>query len=97
MLSKSPSPLRRPGSAFGPPNRPASSADRRHRPSKTGPRPGQKVIKPKKASLITQNKIKKKSAAGLVGTTEKFLAEKAGHLEILRGGKKDKKEGAKAK
>jgi hypothetical protein len=47
--------------------------------------------------LITQNKIKKKSAAGLVGTTEKFLAEKAGHLEILRGGKKDKKEGARAK
>ncbi|KAF1930554.1 uncharacterized protein M421DRAFT_3598 [Didymella exigua CBS 183.55] len=67
------------------------------KPSKTGPRPGQKVIKPKKASLIQQNKIKKKSAAGLVGTTEKFLAEKAGHLEILRGGKKDKKEGAKAK
>ncbi|KAF3039716.1 hypothetical protein E8E12_004884 [Didymella heteroderae] len=67
------------------------------KPSKTGPRPGQKVIKPKKASLIQQHKIKKKSAAGLVGTTEKFLAEKAGHLEILRGGKKDKKEGAKAK
>jgi hypothetical protein len=80
-----------------PPNRLASLADRCDRPSKTGPRPGQKVIKPKKASLITQNKIKKKSAAGLVGTTEKFLAEKAGHLEILRGGKKDKKEGAKAK
>lgn len=37
----------------------------------------------------------KKSAAGLVGQTEKFLAEKAGHLEILKGGKKDKKEGAK--
>jgi hypothetical protein len=73
-----------------PPNRLASLADRCDRP-------GQKVIKPKKASLITQNKIKKKSAAGLVGTTEKFLAEKAGHLEILRGGKKDKKEGAKAK
>ena len=67
------------------------------RPSKTGPRPGQKVIKPKKASLITQNKIMKKNAAGLVGTTEKFLAEKAGHLEMLRGGKKDKKEGAKGK
>ncbi|KAJ4991196.1 hypothetical protein SVAN01_03324 [Stagonosporopsis vannaccii] len=74
--------------------KPAAAA---RKPSKTGPRPGQKVIKPKKASLIQQNKIKKKSAAGLVGTTEKFLAEKAGHLEILRGGKKDKKEGAKGK
>ncbi|KAF1364182.1 hypothetical protein EJ07DRAFT_162039 [Lizonia empirigonia] len=67
------------------------------RASKTGPRPGAKVIKPKKASLITQNKIKKKSAAGLVGQTEKFLAEKAGHLEILKGGKRDKKEGGKGK
>ena len=70
------------------------SAKRTRRPSKTGPRPGQKVIKPKKTSLITQNQIKKRSAAGLVGTTEKFLAEKAGHLEILRGGKKDQKHGA---
>ncbi|KZM25751.1 uncharacterized protein EKO05_0002583 [Ascochyta rabiei] len=65
--------------------------------SKSGPRPGAKVIKPKKANLIQQNKIKKKSAAGLVGQTEKFLAEKAGHLEILKGGKKDKKEGSKSK
>lgn len=73
------------------------STDCCRRPSKSGPRPGQKVIKPKKASLIQQNKIKKKSSAGLVTTTEKFLAEKAGHLEMLRGGKKDKKEGAKGK
>jgi hypothetical protein len=27
--------------------------------------------------------------------TEKFLAEKAGHLELLKGGKRDKKEGGK--
>jgi hypothetical protein len=65
--------------------------------AKTGPRPGAKVIKPKKAHLITQNKIKKKSAAGLVGTTEKFLAKKAGHLEILKGGKKERKDGGKGK
>jgi|SRR5690242_17800733 len=72
-------------------------ADYFDRPSKSGPRPGQKVIKPKKAGLIQQNKIMKKNAAGLVGTTEKFLAEKAGHLEILKGGKRDKKVGAKGK
>ncbi|KAH8723865.1 hypothetical protein GQ44DRAFT_301185 [Phaeosphaeriaceae sp. PMI808] len=57
-----------------------------------GPKPGARVIKPKKASLITQNKIKKKSSAGLIGQTEKLLAEKAGHLEMLKGGKKEKKE-----
>jgi hypothetical protein len=64
---------------------------------KAGPKPGARVIKPKKASLISQNKIKKKSAAGLVGQTEKLLAEKAGHLEMLKGGKKDKKETKKTK
>lgn len=50
------------------------------------------MIKPKKASLISQNKIMKKNAAGLVGQTEKLLAQKAGHLEMLKGGKKDKKD-----
>ncbi|CAE7032238.1 hypothetical protein CFE70_004574 [Pyrenophora teres f. teres 0-1] len=56
---------------------------------------GARVIKPKKTSIITQNKIKHKSSSGLVGQTEKLLAQKAGHLEMLKGGKRDKKEGAK--
>jgi len=58
---------------------------------KHGPKTGNRVIKSKKASRITQDKIKKKSSAGLVGQTEKLLAEKAGHLEMLKGGKRDKK------
>lgn len=65
------------------------------KPSRTGPKPGARVIKPKKASIISQNKIKHKSSAGLVAQTEKMLAQKAGHLEILKGGKKDKKEEGK--
>ena len=36
-----------------------------------------------------------KLTAGLVARTEKNLAEKAGHLELLAGGKKDKKAGSK--
>jgi len=71
-----------------------------NRPSKSGPRPGARVIKPKKASLIAQNKIKHKSSCGLVGQTEKLLAQKAGHLEILKGGKadrKDKRDGGQGK
>jgi len=35
--------------------------------------------------------MKKKISSGLIGKTEKNLAGKAGHLEILAGGKKDKK------
>lgn len=61
------------------------------------PKRGSRVIKPKKAALISQSKIKKKHTAGLIGKTEKLLASKAGHLEMLRGGKKDAKEGAKGK
>jgi hypothetical protein len=53
---------------------------------------GTRVIKPKNASIIKQNKIKHKSSSGLVGQTEKLLAQKAGHLELLKGGKRDKKE-----
>ncbi|KAG8623017.1 hypothetical protein KVT40_007993 [Elsinoe batatas] len=55
----------------------------------TGPQRGNRVIKPKKAKLVQQHKLKKKQSAGLAALTEKSLAEKAGHLEMLKGGKKD--------
>ncbi|KAF2274385.1 uncharacterized protein EI97DRAFT_435220 [Westerdykella ornata] len=70
----------------------ANKASSARKPSQTGPKRGSRVIKPKKASLISQQKIKKKVAAGLTAKTEKLLGEKAGHLEMLRGGKKEKKE-----
>jgi len=35
--------------------------------------------------------MQKKHTAGLTALTEKSLAGKAGHLEMLRGGKKDRK------
>jgi hypothetical protein len=62
------------------------------RPKPLGPKPGAKVIKPKKAKLIAKNKMIKKHSAGLTAVTEKNLAERAGHLELLKGGKKDKKQ-----
>ncbi|ORX96809.1 hypothetical protein BCR34DRAFT_578428, partial [Clohesyomyces aquaticus] len=46
----------------GPKSKPSS------KPNTKTPR-GNRVFKPKKASLISQNQIKKKSAAGLVGKT----------------------------
>ncbi|KXL50335.1 hypothetical protein M433DRAFT_29487, partial [Acidomyces richmondensis BFW] len=52
---------------------------------------GNRVIKPKKASLQKSHQMKKKHSAGLTEMTEKSLASKAGHLELLRGGKKDAK------
>ncbi|KAF4556034.1 Hypothetical protein D9617_2g060010 [Elsinoe fawcettii] len=61
----------------------------------TGPQRGNRVIKPKKAKLVQQHKLKKKQSAGLAALTEKSLAERAGHLEMLKGGKKDAKEAAK--
>lgn len=35
--------------------------------------------------------MKKKLSSGLAAATEKSLAGKAGHLEMLSGGKKDRK------
>jgi len=41
--------------------------------------------------LIKQKKLKKKLSAGLIAKTERNLAERAGHLELLGGGKNKKK------
>ncbi|KAF2089898.1 hypothetical protein K490DRAFT_16957, partial [Saccharata proteae CBS 121410] len=56
-----------------------------------GPARGNRVIAPKKTKLINQKKILKKHTAGLIGATEKQLAQRAGHLEMLKGGKRDEK------
>lgn len=56
---------------------------------------GSRVIKPKKSALQKQQAMKKKHTAGLTALTEKSLAGKAGHLEMLGGGKKEKKIAAK--
>jgi len=58
------------------------------RPPVLGPKKGQRTIAPKKKNLVNQKKITKKYTAGLTGKTERALAEKAGHLEMLGGGKK---------
>lgn len=50
---------------------------------------GNRVIKPKKTALVKQQQQKKRNSAGLAALTEKSLAGKAGHLEMLRGGKRD--------
>jgi len=58
------------------------------------------VIAPKKASLIKAQKLTKQLSAGLTAKTEEMLGEKAGHLEMLGGGKRRgdrKKEGPKGK
>ncbi|PUU74180.1 hypothetical protein B9Z19DRAFT_1093494 [Tuber borchii] len=58
---------------------------------------GHKTIAPKKAVLVRANNLKKKVTAQLTAGTERSLAERAGHLEVLKGGKKDKKEKEKEK
>ncbi|MCJ1442071.1 MAG: hypothetical protein MMC23_002563 [Stictis urceolatum] len=75
----------------------ATTAPRR--PNNPGQKKGPRVIAPKKASLMKKQKMNKKLSAGLIEKTERTLAHRAGHLEMLKGGKKDRKEadGAKAK
>ncbi|KAH8820878.1 hypothetical protein F5884DRAFT_745217 [Xylogone sp. PMI_703] len=59
------------------------------RNSVLGPKKGARTIKPKKAALVQNAKMIKKHSAGLTALTERTLGAKAGHLEMLRGGKKD--------
>jgi hypothetical protein len=65
------------------------------RNKRAGPKPGVKVIKPKKAKMLAKHRLLKKHSVGLIALTEKNLAERAGHLELLKGGKKDKPRGEK--
>ncbi|KAJ5084646.1 hypothetical protein NUU61_009225 [Penicillium alfredii] len=63
------------------------------RPSSKTTKPGPRQIAPKKTSLVKQHKLNKKLTSGLAAKTERSLAQKAGHLEMLAGGKKDKGDG----
>ncbi|KAI9847704.1 MAG: hypothetical protein M1837_001952 [Sclerophora amabilis] len=55
-----------------------------------GAKKGARSIAPKKATLVKQKKITKKHSAGLITKTERNLADKAGHLEMLGSGKNKK-------
>ncbi|KAI9728296.1 MAG: hypothetical protein M1834_007700 [Cirrosporium novae-zelandiae] len=70
----------------------ASSTGHKHHASNNKTKPGTRVVAPKKATLIRQKKITKKFSAARTAQTEKSLANKVGHLELLAGGKKSKKE-----
>ncbi|KAJ6261255.1 hypothetical protein Dda_3923 [Drechslerella dactyloides] len=67
------------------------------RPQALGPKKGHRTIAPKKNILVKQKALKKKVTSGLTAKTERNLAEKAGHLELLPGGKKDRNKAAIAK
>ena len=49
---------------------------------------GARTFKTKNAKLAKQQKMTKKFSAGMINQTEKMLGEKAGHLEMLAGGRK---------
>ncbi|TID19471.1 hypothetical protein E6O75_ATG06809 [Venturia nashicola] len=55
-------------------------------------RRGSRIIAPKKAKIVRRRELTKAHSSGLNAMTERNLAEKAGHLEMLVGGKKGKKE-----
>jgi hypothetical protein len=60
-------------------------------------RPGTRVVKAKNPKIVLKRKLIKKHSAGHGAFTEKTLAQRAGHLEILKGGKSDRKTQAGAR
>ncbi|KAJ5444218.1 UPF0390 protein [Penicillium daleae] len=70
-------------------SKPATATAKRSSLAASKTKRGPRQIAPKKQSLIRQAKMTKKLTSGLVTKTERSLATKAGHLELLKGGKKD--------
>ncbi|TVY48652.1 UPF0390 protein [Lachnellula occidentalis] len=66
----------------------AKSSGRRQ--TALGPKKGARTIAPRKQVLVRNAKMTKKHSAGLTAMTERTLGAKAGHLELLKGGKKNK-------
>ncbi|PBP19050.1 hypothetical protein BUE80_DR010092 [Diplocarpon rosae] len=60
------------------------------RPGVLGPKKGARSIAPRNQVLVRNAKMTKKHSAGLTAMTERTLGAKAGHLELLKGGKKNK-------
>ncbi|KAJ5231669.1 UPF0390 protein [Penicillium citrinum] len=76
-------------------SKPSTAATKRGANART--KPGPRQVAPKKQGLIKQAKLNKKLTSGLVAKTERSLASKAGHLEMLTGGKKERLEKEKKK
>ncbi|KAK4929825.1 hypothetical protein LTR66_016137 [Elasticomyces elasticus] len=69
----------------------AKKASAKSAPKPTGVTKKYQSIKPShKPKLIKAAKINKKFTSGLTGQTERMLGEKAGHLEMIGKGKKEK-------
>ncbi|KAI9816701.1 MAG: hypothetical protein M1832_004989 [Thelocarpon impressellum] len=81
--------LKKPGKPGKPQVSGAASKQARSTPApKT--KKGLRAIPPKKSNLVKARGIVKKHSAGLTAKTERGLAAKVGHLELLAGGKRGK-------
>lgn len=67
-----------------------ATAKSSRRPNALGPKKGARTIAPRKQVLVRNKGMVKKHSSGLTAMTERTLGAKAGHLELLKGGKKNK-------
>ncbi|KAH8761860.1 hypothetical protein F5882DRAFT_25973 [Hyaloscypha sp. PMI_1271] len=67
-----------------------ATAKTSRKPTVLGPKKGARTIAPRKQVLVRNKGMVKKHSAGLTAMTERTLGAKAGHLELLKGGKKNK-------
>lgn len=79
--------------AQGAPRKPSAPGPKTNHKATTRKQTGTRVIKPKKPSLQKAQAARKKHTAGLTALTERSLAGRAGHLEMLGGGKKEGRKG----
>lgn len=72
---------------------PGRSSKLASQPKKSTP----KIIKPKKAPAKQANKLTKVHLAQLASSTEKLIASRVGHLEIIKGSRRQIERQEKAK
>lgn len=65
-----------------------SGGRKRSQKAAVAPKKGKRSIAPRKTALVKARGITKKYSSNLTNETERNLAQKAGHLELLQGGKK---------
>ena len=71
-------------------SKPTKTLHSRQQKSKTS---SQKVVKPRDYKKAQAREMARKGAAGLTGSLEKMLAERAGYTEMVKAGEGSKKRG----
>ncbi|KAK9456634.1 hypothetical protein V1511DRAFT_494874 [Dipodascopsis uninucleata] len=59
------------------------------KPAQQAKKAAKKTFAPRKSSIVTSSNLKKKHSAGIASGTERLLSSRVGHLELLKGSRRE--------